>query len=478
MKIRDLYVTILAGGSGTRFWPLSREQFPKQFMPVFGGRSMFSMTVERSLDLVSPDKIRIVTIRSQMPEVQTAQADLGLERARILEEPVGRNTAPAIGLAAFDIMAENPEAVIAVFPSDHYIRARELFVRNISEACIAAKQGWIVTLGIRPTRPETGYGYIRRGEPLPMQGIGEIYTAARFAEKPSLDKAREYAASGEYYWNSGIFIFSAATILDKLKRFLPSHYQALEKIKGLGNTTENVKAYEELYASMDKISVDYGIMERSDKVAVIPADIGWSDVGSWKALYDILEKDSSGNVIHGDARAYDARNSLVWSSGKLVTALGCDDAAVIETDDAVLVCPLERSQDVRSIAEGLLKQGRPEAIIPRKVIKPWGSYMLLDSAENYQVKWVDILPGRRLSLQSHECRSEHWTVVAGSATVILGEEILEVPAGSDVYIPRNVKHRVENRGQETIRFIEVQTGSYLGEDDIIRYEDDYGRTSK
>lgn len=476
MTVKKLYITILAGGSGTRFWPLSREEFPKQFMPVFGNCSMFSMTVERSLELVAPDKIRVVTIASQMPQVLTARTELGIEQAGILEEPVGRNTAPAIGLAAFDIAAENPEAVIAVFPSDHYIRDKKLFAGIVRQACVAAGQGWIVTLGIRPTRPETGYGYIRRGEPLAMQGVGEICTAAQFAEKPSLEKAREYAGSGDYYWNSGIFVFSAAHMLGNIRKFLPAHYQALEKIKALGDTRQNKARYEELYSSMEKISIDYGVMERADKVAVIPTDMGWSDVGSWKALYEILEKDSGGNVIHGDAQVHGTRNSLVWSSGKLVTALGCEDAAVVETADAVLVCPLERSQDVRSVAEGLIKQGRAEAVAPRKVDKPWGSYMLLDSAEGYQVKWVDILPGRRLSLQSHECRSEHWTVVAGTATVVRGEEVMEIPAGADVHIPRRVKHRVENKGQETLRIIEVQTGTYLGEDDIIRYEDDYGRT--
>jgi mannose-1-phosphate guanylyltransferase/mannose-6-phosphate isomerase len=476
LSTKDLFIVILAGGSGTRFWPLSREQFPKQFLPVFGNRSMFSMTAERSLELAPADKIRIVTISSQMPEVRTAVLESGLQQARILEEPIGRNTAPAIGLAAFDIIAENPEAVIAVFPSDHYIRDRELFIRIIKEACIAAQEGWTVTLGIKPTRPETGYGYIRRGQPLKMQGTGEIFTAAKFAEKPAMETAREYAGSGEYYWNSGIFIFSAAHILEKFKELLPHHYLALEEIRALGNHKENKARYEELYSSMDKISIDYGIMERSDKVAVIPADIGWSDVGSWKALFEILEKDSNGNVIHGDAQAYDTRNSLLWSSGKLVTALGYEDAAIIETADAVLACPLERSQDVRSVAEGLIKKGRTEAVVPRKVDKPWGAYMVLDIAENYQVKWLDIKPGRRLSLQSHECRSEHWTIVAGSATVTRDDEVIEVPQGADVYIPRRTKHRVENRGQETLRIVEVQTGSYLGEDDIVRYEDDYGRT--
>lgn len=475
--MNDLYITILAGGSGTRFWPLSREQFPKQFMPVFGGSSMFAMTVERSLDLVSPDKIRIVTIGSQVQEVRTAQAELKLEKARILKEPVGRNTAPAIGLAAFDILSEDPEAVIAVFPSDHFISDRELFTGTIREACMAARQGWIVTLGISPTRPETGYGYIRRGQPLVIQGTGQIYAAADFAEKPVLEKAREYAGSGEYYWNSGIFVFKAAHILGKFRELLPSHFETLEKIQALGNTRENKARYEELYTSMDKISIDYGIMERSGNVAVIPADMGWSDVGSWKALHEVLEKDSDGNVINGDAQAYDTCNSLMWSSGKLVAVVGCRDTAVVETPDALLVCPIERSQEIRSVAEDLIKKGRTEAVIPRKVLKPWGSYMLLDSAENYKVKWVDILPGRRLSLQSHECRSEHWTIVAGRATVTRGEEVLEAPLGSDIYIPRRVKHRVENRGEETLRIIEVQTGSYLGEDDIIRYEDDYGRTA-
>lgn len=471
-----MFVAILAGGSGTRFWPLSREQFPKQFLPVFNGRSMFSMTVERSLALVPAARIRIVTISPQVTEALTARGQLGLQDARILEEPVGRNTAAAIGLAAFDIAAADPGAVIAVFPSDHFIRDKDVFIKVITEACAAAREGWIVTLGIRPTRPETGYGYIRRGEPLNVRGAGRIYSAAGFIEKPALEKAREYAGSGEYFWNSGIFVFTAELILRQIKKFLPAHSRALEEIRGLGDPRENKARYEELYSSMEKISIDCGVMELSDRVAVIPADIGWRDVGSWEALYDLLEKDADGNVIHGDAQASETRNSLVWSSEKLVAVLGLEGSAVIETADAVLVFPLERSQDVRSISEGLLRKGRAEAVVPRKVEKPWGAYMSLDEGGNYQVKWLDIKPGQRLSLQSHECRSEHWTVVAGRATVTRDKEILEIPQGGDVYIPRGTKHRVENKGQETLRIIEVQTGPYLCEDDIVRYEDDYGRT--
>lgn len=480
MSVNDLFIIVPAGGSGTRFWPVSREQSPEEFMPVFyengRSRSMFGMTMEISLELAPAERIRIVTTGSQMTEVGAALFESGARQARLLEVPAGGNTAPALGLAAFDIISENPDAVVAVLPPDHCIRDRGNFKNVMAEACAAAREGWIVTLGIKPAGPGTGCGYINRGRPLKLQGVGEIFTAERYVGKTGPEEARQYASSGEHYRSSGIFIFKAAGLLSRWEESLPTMYKTLEEIRGLGAPQENKSRYEQLYSSMEKISIEDGIM-CAKKVAVIPADIGWRGVGSWKDLHELLEKDAEGNIIHGDAHAFDTRNSLVWSSDRLVAALGLDDAAVVETADAVLVCPLERSRDIRAVAEGLIKKGRPEAVAPRKVDKPWGAYMVLDMAENYQVKWLDIKPGQRLSLQSHECRSEHWTIVAGTATVTRDDEIIEVPQGSDVYIPRRVKHRVENRGEETLRFIEVQTGSYLGEDDIVRYEDDYGRAA-
>lgn len=467
-----LFTVILAGGSGTRFWPLSREMHPKQLMTVFENRSMFRMTVERALALAPAERARIVTISSQIQEITTSAAELGINKDNILEEPSGRNTAAAIGLAVSDI--NNPDAVIAVLPSDHFIKDEQALVSIIKKASIAAAQDWIVALGITPTRPETGYGYLRRGTRLEIHGAGEIFAAAQFVEKPDLEKAGEYMRSEEYFWNSGMFIFRAGRFMSELKRFLPGHYEALEELKQTDKKS-NRPGYEHIYQSMERVSVDYGIMERADRVAVIPAKIGWSDVGSWKALYDILDKNGEGNVLHGDAEAIGSGNSLVWSEKRLVAALGMENTAIIETPDAVLVCPLHRSQEVRSVAERLLKLERKEAISPYKFIKPWGSYTILEQDENYQVKRIEIKQGKRLSLQSHEFRSEHWTVIEGTANVIIDGNKLELTQGSDVCIPRRAKHRVENRGEGILRIIEVQTGSYLGEDDIIRYEDDYGR---
>ncbi len=480
MPTGTLHAVILAGGTGTRFWPLSRALMPKQLLRIVGDRSMLALTLERATTLVPEDRVWVVTTRSQAGEIRRELDSLGLTRVRVIEEPAGKNTAAAIGLAAVHVLAEDPQSVLAVFPADHHIRDAERFGDLIRKAEEVASQGGLVTLGIEPTRPETGYGYIQRGAPLeggPSKGArADAFQVVRFAEKPDREKAEAYVGSGDYYWNSGIFIWRADRFVEEMARHLPGHHKGLSEISRLLEAgTGSSDRIEEIYGSLESISVDYGIMEHGDRVAVIPAAMGWSDVGSWETVRELLDKDENGNVLQGDVLALDTRDCLVRSEDRLVATLGVEGLVVVDTTDALLVCNEARSQEVRAIAERLRDEDRAEAKIHRKVEKPWGAYKVLDSGDTYQVKWLDVIPGARLSYQSHEHRSEHWAVVMGTATVTLDDEVIQVPCGEHIYIPVRAKHRLENRGEMLLRVVEVQSGDYLGEDDIVRFEDDYGR---
>ncbi len=480
MPTGTLHAVILAGGTGTRFWPLSRSLAPKQLLSIVGDRSMLALTLDRARALVPEDRVWVVTTRSQAGQIRRELGSPGHSAVRVLEEPSGRNTAAAIGLAAVHVLAQDPQGILAVFPADHHIRDLETFLDLVRKAREVASQGWLVTLGIRPTRPETGYGYIQRGAPLkgePGDRADEgPFRVLRFTEKPSRGKAEEYLRSGDYYWNSGMFIWRADRFLEELERHLPEHHHGMKEIaRLLAQGPDRRDRIDEIYGGLASVSVDYGIMERGDRAAVIPAEMGWSDVGSWETVRELLDKDGNGNVLQGDVLALDTRNSLVRSEERLVATLGVEDLIIVDTTDALLICDEKRSQEVRKIAERLGEQDRVEAQIHRKVDKPWGAYKVLDQGDDYQVKWLDVLPGARLSYQSHERRSEHWAVVKGTATVTLDDEVLEVPRGEHIYIPVKAKHRLENRGEELLRVVEVQSGDYLGEDDIVRYQDDYGR---
>ena len=441
---------------------------------------MLALTLERTEALVPEERVWVVTTRSQAGEVRRELGSLGLSKVKVLEEPAAKNTAAAIGLAAVHVLSEDAGAILAVFPADHHIEQPQRFVDLIRKGGAIASQGWLVTLGIEPTRPETGYGYIQRGTPL---GDGklkdlpdEAFRVVRFTEKPDREKAEEYLESGDYYWNSGMFVWRADRFMEEMERQMTGHHQGMMEISALLDKGPEVSGrMAEIYGSLESISVDYGIMEHGDRVAVIPAEMGWSDVGSWETVRELLDKDENGNVLQGDVIALDTRNCLVRSEGRLVATLGVERLVVVETADALLVCSEDRSQDVRRIAERLRDGQRTEARIHRRVEKPWGAYQVLDPGDTYQVKWLDVKPGARLSYQAHEHRAEHWAVVMGTATVTLDDQVIEVPRGEHIFIPVKAKHRLENRGQEMLRVVEVQSGDYLGEDDIVRFEDDYGR---
>jgi mannose-1-phosphate guanylyltransferase/mannose-6-phosphate isomerase len=430
MTAGELHAVILAGGTGTRFWPLSRSLAPKQLLNIVGDRTMLALTLERAKALVRDDHVWVVTTRSQAGEIRRELGAIGLPGVRVLEEPAGRNTAAAIGLAAVHVLAADPQAVLAVFPADHHILEPGRFAELIKRSAELASRGWLVTLGIEPTRPETGYGYIQRGTPLEDEHGEDAkrpFRVVRFTEKPSRERAAEYLASGEYYWNSGIFIWRADRFLEELERHLPEHHEGLTEISRiLEEGVDRRERIGEVYEGLSSISVDYGVLEKGDRIAVVPAEMGWSDVGSWETVRELHEKDGKGNVLQGDVLALDTRDCLVRSEERLVATLGVKGLVVVETPDALLVCDEKRSQDVRAIAERLSQEGRVEARIHRKVDKPWGAYKVLDQGDTYQVKWLDVKPGARLSYQAHEHRSEHWTVVLGTATVTLDDQVVEV----------------------------------------------------
>jgi mannose-1-phosphate guanylyltransferase / mannose-6-phosphate isomerase len=479
----SIYAAVLAGGSGQRFWPLSRELSPKQMLSVFGTESLIAQAVHRVDGFAMPEKICIVTSARLFDELRnhlTAQPDPTLRHVRYLQEPLARNTAPAIAYAAAVFEREDPDAVMIVLPSDHLLKTGSLWAECLQSAIALARDDYLVTIGIEPTRPETAYGYIEAGPELEeyVTGRARPRKAARFVEKPDLERATEYAASGSYHWNAGIFVMRAARVLEELEAHpdtgtIPEVVRWLAAAQAAGSL-DPAAAYAR-FESLPSISIDYAVMERADRVAVIPASLEWSDVGSLLALADVAEPDAAGNVRVGRGVDLESRDSIVYSTDRLVATLGVEDLMVIDTVDATLVAPKERAQDVRLVVEALAVIGAEEVVHSKTSLRPWGSWTTLLEGPGYKIKRVEVSPGHRLSLQSHTQRSEHWVVVSGTAWVNCDDREFDLCENKSAYIPVGSVHRLENRGAEPLVIIEVQVGEYVGEDDIVRIEDDWSR---
>lgn len=463
---------ILSGGSGTRLWPLSRSQYPKQFLPLVTDNTMLQETLMR-LEGVSGVADPIVVCNEDHRFMVAEQLrELGINPQAILLEPIGRNTAPAVAVAA--LSATSPDELILVLAADHAISDITSFQTAISKAVVVADMGGLVTFGIVPTGPETGYGYIKRGS---SSDGGASYHVDRFVEKPDLSTATEYVDSGDYYWNSGMFVFKASRFLEELERHHPEMLSACRKAYEDATVSPDfTRLGKEAFSTCPADSIDYAVMEKTDQAVVVPLDAGWNDVGSWSALWDVAVKDSQGNAIKGDVLSVDTQNSYIQSENKLVAVVGLTDMVVVETDDAVMVSPRSRVQEVKLIVDLLKAAGRCEFESHRKVYRPWGYYDSIDMGERHQAKRIVVNPGAKLSLQMHHHRAEHWVVVKGTATVTRGEEVLLLSENQSTYIPIGTTHSLENPGVIPLEMVEVQTGSYLGEDDIVRFEDRYGRT--
>lgn len=478
---KNLYSIILAGGAGTRFWPLSREMSPKQLLKVFGTESLIWQTIKRILPLAPQEQIFVVSNKKLAEEIRTSliTEKEPFDNVGYLIEPLARNTAPAIGLAAAYLDKINPDAVMMILPSDHVINNNGVFLSALTQAATLAEAGYLVTLGLKPNKPETGFGYIKRGNAIeaPDMDDGPMrpYAVERFVEKPDRATAEEYLAAGDYYWNSGMFVFKASTVLAEFKRLIPGLYDVLQRFTALPIDQWDSDAAREIFCEAESISIDYGIMEKSDKVAVIPVDLEWGDVGSLIALGDFMEKDERGNAVCGNVIDVESKNSIIYGEERLVATLGVEDLIVIDTHDATLVCPKDRAQDVRKIVEVLKERQAEEYLVHRTMYRPWGCYTLLERGPGFKIKVIEVKPGERLSLQMHHHRSEHWVVIAGTATVTRGDEVFNVHVNESTYIPPSTMHRLENPGMIPLKIIEVQNGEYLEEDDIMRTEDDYAR---
>lgn len=471
--LNNLYAVIIAGGSGTRFWPLSRQDTPKQLLKIGGNKTLIQSTVSRISPFVTKEHTYIVTNPRHVESIGlqlTALTGTSYDNCFIVE-PEAKNTAPAIGLAAVHIRNISSDAIMVVLPSDHVIRNEKKFKKTILHAMNVAGDGYLVTIGINPDKPETGYGYIKSGKKI----RNAAYKVEKFKEKPDKEKAAQYLQKGNYYWNSGMFVWKAAAILDAIKECMPDLYKGLIKIgKALGTKKEE-KVLKEVFSTLESESIDYGVLERAEKVAIVPADIGWSDVGSWHALDYVLPVDSDNNVKHGNIISIDNKNSILYGAERLVAAVGLDDMIVVDTADATLICPKNRAQEVRKIVDILKKRGAEEYITHKTVFRPWGSYTVLETGERFKIKKIEVKSGAKLSHQMHHHRSEHWIVVAGTARVTNGDRLYDVHPNESTYIPMSTKHRLENPGKIPLQIIEVQNGEYLDEDDIIRFEDIYNR---
>jgi mannose-1-phosphate guanylyltransferase/mannose-1-phosphate guanylyltransferase/mannose-6-phosphate isomerase len=465
---------ILCGGAGSRLWPMSRKLLPKQFLPLVTEHTLLQDTALRLRGLAGASAPVVIANQEHRFLVGDQLSAIGIKPRALLVEPVGRNTAPAIAAAALQVAREEPDAVLLVLPSDHLIGDVAAFHRAARQAAALASDGYLVTFGITPTEPATGYGYIEAGEPI-ANNKG-AFRIRRFVEKPSLKKAKTFLAKGGFLWNSGMFAFTARRYLEELGRFRPDILSAAKAaLEGAASDLDFVRLEQKTFAACPSGSVDYAVMERTERGAVVRAKMRWSDVGSWSALWEVGRKDRAKNVARGDVWLHDAKGCYVRAAGRHVSLLGAENLIVVETEDAVLVASRERAQDVKEVVARFDRSGRNEHVSHRRVYRPWGYYETVDLGERFQVKRLMVKPGQSLSLQRHQKRAEHWVVVAGRARVTRGEDLLILYENQSTFIPLGTKHRLENPGEAPLFLIEVQSGSYLGEDDIERFEDRYGR---
>ena len=462
---------IMAGGSGTRLWPLSRAAHPKQFLALHGDDTMLQATFKRldGLDIQSS-----VTICNEEHRFFVAEQLREIDRlGSIILEPVGRNTAPAIALAAFS-SADDEDPLLLVLAADHVIQDEVAFTKTVMDAIPLAGAGKLVTFGIVAHEPNTGYGYIKKGE---SQGPG--FTVDAFVEKPSREVAKEYLDSGDYFWNSGMFLFKASRYLEELKKNRPDIYEACHlSMKDISKDNDFLRVNDAAFNACPGESIDYAVMEQTDDAVVVPMDAGWSDIGSWSSLWDISDKDGNGNATCGDVMLHESHNSYIRTDGKLVVAVGVNDLVIVSTKDVLVVAHKDSVQEVKAVAQQLKTESRTEWEHHRKVYRPWGNYDSIDNGGRYQVKRITVKPGAKLSVQMHHHRTEHWVVVSGTAKVTNGEKTFILSENESTYIPVGVIHALENPGKVLLEMIEVQSGSYLGEDDIVRFDDIYGRVSK
>ena len=461
----------MAGGSGTRLWPLSRQLFPKQFLSLEGENTLLQATLKRLINIAHQDPTIICNEQHRFVVAEQLRIK-DLSKINILLEPIAKNTAPAIALAAFDAINQGEDPVLLVLASDHIIKNEDAFVSSVEEARLVAEQGKLVTFGVVPKTPETGFGYIKSGN-----ALAHGFEVEQFVEKPNLATAEQYLASADYYWNSGMFMFKASVFLSELAHYRPEIFKTCKAAFETQKSDSDFSRFDKAtFNACPEDSIDYAVMEKTKDAVVIPLDSGWSDVGSWSALWDIENTDENGNVSKGDVLNIDTYNSFISANDKLVATIGLDDVVIVDTKDALLVSKRSEVQKVKQVVAELNVQGRTEAKSNREVYRPWGKYDCIDTGERFQVKRITVKPGAKLSLQMHHHRAEHWVVVKGTAKVTKDNEEILLTEDQSTYIPVGSIHALENPGLVNLELIEVQSGSYLGEDDIVRYEDKYGRT--
>ncbi|KAB0644837.1 mannose-1-phosphate guanylyltransferase/mannose-6-phosphate isomerase [Burkholderia latens] len=473
----NLYPVVLCGGSGTRLWPMSRKSFPKQYLSLLGEHSLLQQTVIRAKAVAGTQEPILIANDEQRFLVAEQMRQIDVAPHATILEPFGRNTAPAVAIAALQALQHSADALLLVLPADHVILHASEFETVVRQAAQTASQGYLVTFGVQPTSPETGYGYIRMGEPTHADAVA--FHVERFVEKPDFETAREFVSNGRYAWNSGMFLLRATDYLKELARHEPETARLAEAAFSRASSDKDfVRLDGEAFAGCRDISIDHAVMERTSRAAVVPANgLGWSDIGSWNALANLSERDMAGNAIQGDVLLDNMSNSYIRAEHRMVAAVGLEDVVIVETADAVLVAHRDKAQDVKQIVLQLQARGRHECVTHRRVARPWGTYEGIDHGDRFQVKRIVVNPGSQLSLQMHHHRAEHWIVVKGTALITNGDREIMLSENQSTYIPLGTTHRLSNPGKIALELIEVQSGAYLGEDDIVRFEDTYGRTS-